>query len=148
MEKNYVFYQKSDLGRYTAEAFTVRCVDDRFWKTFKNFLRAENIKHIDPKSPDGGAKVFSSPEKDSDRDFFLRELQKSIQMHGVSKVMLFTHHDCGAYGGFKAFDENPEKEYEAHVMEHKKAKAVIRDRFSDLPVETYFIDERGVIHTL
>ncbi|KKW21272.1 MAG: hypothetical protein A2131_00595 [Candidatus Sungbacteria bacterium GWC2_49_10] len=147
MEKNYVFYHKTDLEHYTADAFTVRCVDDRFWKAFKYFLRAENITRIDPKSPAGGAKIFSSPEKEGDRDFMLREIDISIKLHGVKRAMLFTHHDCGAYGGFKHFGENPEEEYQFHVTEHHKAREVIRDRFPDLRVETYFIDEKGVIHT-
>ena len=147
MEKNYVFYHKTDLARYTADAFTVRCDDDRFWKAFKYFMRSLGVKHLDPKSPAGGAKVFSSPEKESDRDFFLRELEKSMKLHAVSKVMLFTHHDCDAYGGFKAFDEDPEKEYESHAAEHKKAQGIIKEMFPDLHVETYFIDEKGIIHT-
>lgn len=147
MEKNYVFYHTTDLAHYIAEAFTVRCVDDRFWKTFKYFLRAENIKRIDPKSPAGGAKIFSSPEKESDRDFMMREIETSVRLHGVKRVMLFTHHDCGAYGGFKRFNENPEEEYQFHAAEHRKAREVIRDRFPDLSVDTYFIDERGIVHT-
>lgn len=147
MEKNYVFYHKSDLGHYTAEVFTVRCVDDRFWKAFKYFLRSQNMKHIDPKSPAGGAKIFSSPEKPEDRDFMLRELDISIRLHNVKKVMLFTHHDCGAYGGIKRFHDNLSEEFDFHAAEHKKAREAIHERFPDIHVDTYFIDDKGIIHT-
>ncbi len=147
MEKNYVFYHKTDLAHYTADAFTVRCVDDRFWKSFKYFLRSLNVAHIDPKSPAGGAKVFSSPEDPTDRAFMLRELGTSIKLHGVKRVMLFTHHDCGAYGGFKQFKENADEEFAFHVDEHHKAREVIREQFPELIIDTYFIDERGIIHT-
>jgi hypothetical protein len=148
MEKNYVFYFKTGVEHYIAEAFTMRCVDDRFWKAFKNFLREQNIKHIDPESSAGGAKALASPEKDGDRDFMLRELEKSVKHSGAKKIMLFNHHDCHAYGGFKNFKENAEEEYAFHATELKKAREVIHDRFPDLHVDTYFIDEKGIIHTL
>jgi hypothetical protein len=143
----YIYEEQSDLGHYTADFYTVRCVDDRFFKTFKNFLKSRDVNKLDPKSPAGGAKVFSSPAIESDRDYNLRELEISIKLHHVKKVMLFTHHDCGAYGGFSKFDNDPDKEFEFHCSEHEKASKVIKDRFPDLEVETYFIDERGVVRT-
>lgn len=141
---NYIFSFETPLAHYTAEAFTVRCFDDRFWKVFKNFLKSQGIRHIDPESVAGGAKIFASPEKESDRDFILRELEKSIRLHGTKRVMLFTHHDCGAYGGLGRFG-TPDEELSFHREEHQKAKEAIRERFPDLAVETYFIDAGGVI---
>lgn len=144
MEKNYIFQFKTPLAHYTAEAFTVRCFDDRFWKVFKNFLKSRGIRHIDPESVAGGAKIFASPEKESDRDFMLRELEKSIRLHGAKRVMLFTHSDCGAYGGLGTFISE-EEEWDFHRAEHEKAKEIIRARFPDLMVENYYIDTEGVI---
>ena len=147
MEFNYTFSHPSFLDHYTAEAFAVRCFDDRFWKAFKSFLRSQGMRHIDPESVAGGAKIFSSPEKETDRDFMLRELEKSIKLHHTKKVLLFTHHDCGACGGFGRFDNDRQKELDFHTGEHKKAREVIQTRFPDLDVETYFIDERGIVRT-
>lgn len=148
MNRAYVFQYKTPLDHYTAEAFVTRCFDDRFWRAFKNFLKTRGTKHIDPESVAGGAKIFSSPEKESDRDFMLRELEKSIRLHHTQKVMLFTHHDCGAYGGFGRFENNREKELEFHTREHQKARDIIRERFPDLAIECYFIDDRGVSQIL
>lgn len=145
MDKNYIYTFETPLKHYTAEAFAVRCFDDRFWKVFKNFLKSQGIKHIDPESVAGGAKIFASPEKESDRDFMLRELEKSIRLHGTKRVMLFTHRDCGAYGGLARFQGDKEKEFEFHVSEHKKASQAIQQLFPQVPVETYFIDAEGVI---
>lgn len=145
MERVYVFQQKVDANHYKADAFIVRCFDNRFWKTFKRFMKHLEFQDIDPESVAGGAKIFSDPEREGDRDFMLRELEKSIRLHGVNRVMLFTHHDCGAYGGLTRFDGDEDKEFIFHVDEHKKAQEEIRKRFPELPIESYFIDREGVI---
>jgi len=143
----YVYHEKSDLNHYDAQAYTVRCVDDRFWRVFKRFLKSQDIHRIDPKSPAGAAKVFSSPVKEGDRDYNLRELETSINLHHVKKVMLFNHHACGAYGGFAAFDNDANKEFKFHSNELKKAVDMIKAHFPELEVETYFIDGEGIIKT-
>lgn len=146
MQRVYVFSEETPLeDHYTAEIFVVRCFDDRFWKTFKHFLRSQGFEHLDPESPAGGAKVFASPEKESDRDFMLRELEKSIWLHHTKKVWLFTHSDCGAYGGLSRFGGDGDKEFQFHFLEHEKARKIVEDRFPDTPVETFFIDRHGII---
>ena len=143
----YVFRHPSPTEHYLADAYTVRCVDNRFWKAKKRFIKYLGLKHIDPKSPAGGAKVFVSPQKKSDIDRMFRELEISIRLHHVKRVMLFNHHDCGAYGGFARFDNDPEKELKFHRSDLKKAAAVIKKRFPTLKIETYFIDGEGIIKT-
>lgn len=147
MQKKYIFSHSAAKHHYTADTFVIRCFDNRFWKTFKRFLRELGLKDIDPESVAGGAKVLSSPEKKGDRDFMLRELAKSIKLHGTKKVMLFAHHDCGAYGGVARFGGNEKKEFVFHVAEHRKARAIIKKHFPKLKVDTYFIDTEGVIVT-
>ena len=102
---------------------------------------------IDPASVAGGAKILSHPEKRGDRNFILRELKKSIKLHGTKKVMLFTHQDCGAYGGLTKFGGDEEKEFIFHVNEHRKAYAVIKKYFPKLKIDTYFIDTEGIMVT-
>lgn len=147
LNREYVFLKESSLEHYKAESFVVACVDDRFSETREDFIESLGFKHVDPKSPAGGAKVFSSPFEESDKEHYLRELAVSIKLHHVKKVMLFTHHDCGAYGGFSKFNNNPNTEFEFHSQEHKKASEAIHERFPELEVETYFIDDRGIVKT-
>jgi len=147
LKRKYVFKEKSPMSHYKADAFVVRCVDNRFWAVAKHFIEELGLKFIDPKFPAGGAKVFSSPFGKSERRHYIRQLEISIRLHHVKRVMLFTHHDCGAYGGFANFNENAEKELVFHIAEHKKAIKTIRKHFPGLKVETYFLDEVGVIKT-
>lgn len=147
MAHNYLFNEGGREGHYTADAFIVRCFDNRFWKPFKHFVKKLALTDIDTESIAGGAKVFASPEKEGDRDFILRELEKSIKLHLTKKVMLFSHSDCGAYGGLSRFGNNMDDELKFHAEEHKKAIKIIHTRFPDIPVETYFIDQNGIIKT-
>ena len=136
---------KSDLTHYTAQAFIVRCFDDRFRPAFEKFLAAQKIKHADIESVAGGAKIFASPERKSDRDFMFRELEKSIRLHHTKRVMLFTHYDCGAYGGIRRFGGSAEKHMVFHRTEHKRALDAVKLKFPELKIDTYFIDRDGII---
>ncbi len=142
---NLLFTCATDLTHYTAEAFAVRCFDNRFWKAFHAFIKNRNLGHIDTESVAGGAKVFASPEKEGDRDFLLRELEKSMRLHHTKRVMLFTHHDCGAYGGLARFDGDTAAELAFHREEHAKARAAILACFPDLIVESYFMSAEGIV---
>ena len=146
-KRKYVYNEKSSLEHYKAGAFVVRCLDSRFWRVAKHFIKSLGIKHPDPAFPAGGAKVFSSPSDEHETEHYLGQIAKSIKLHQTQKVMLLSHHDCGDYGGFVTFDSDPDKELDFHRAEHKKAVAVVKNRFPDLEVETYFIDEHGVIKT-
>jgi hypothetical protein len=145
MEHAYAFRHSSGLTHYIAQAFVLRCFDDRFWRTFKNFLKQAGYAHIDPASVAGGARILASPEKESDRDFILREIEKSIQLHHTEKVLLLTHSDCGAYGGLARFQGNEEEQFAFHRQELALARAKVLKKFPDMPVETYFIDGQGVV---
>lgn len=148
MTHEYIFSHPTSLDHYTADAFAVRCFDNRFWSVFHRFIKTQNLKQIDLESVAGGAKIFSSPEQESDRDFMLRELEKSIKLHHAKKIMLFTHHDCGAYGGFGKFENDAEREFAFHEEEHRKAVEAIHGRFSNMTIENYFLDGRGVMKVL
>ena len=141
---DYEFKSETSSSHYGADAFAVRCFDNRFWKVFKRFIKHLNLDHIDTESVAGGAKIFASPEKEGDRDFMMRELEKSIKLHHTIQVFLFTHKDCGAYGGSARF-KNTEKEFIFHKAELKKAKKITEEKFPELEVETYFIDFQGII---
>ena len=142
---DYLFSFKSDLAHYSADAFVLRCIDDRFRHAFEMFLMKQGIGPRDAEQVAGGAKIFSSPTQESDREFMLDQIALSLKLHHTKKIILATHHDCGAYGGFAAFGNDAESEFAAHKAEHEKARAALYARFPDCAIETYFIDEKGVM---
>jgi SulP family sulfate permease len=147
-EPKYIFIQETTTDRhYEAQAFVLRCFEDRFWETSKSFLKFMGLFHVDRVSVAGGGKVFASPETKQEFDYMMGELERSIRLRKTKRCLLFTHHDCVAYGGFARFKYDMDEEFQFHREEHQKIRQNVLARFPDLKVETYFIDPNGVIKT-
>ena len=146
-DTKYLFTLESKADIYEAQAFVLRCFDNRFWQTTREFLKFMGLFRIDPVTVAGGAKVFASPDEEQDFEYMMRELERSIHLHKTNRCLLFTHHDCGAYGGFGRFHNDVEEEFTFHRKEHHKIRHNIIARFPNLKVETFFIDTNGVIKT-
>jgi hypothetical protein len=54
------------------------------------------VDHPDPIKIAGGAKCLASPEPESDREFVLDQIRKSMRLHETKRVILMVHSD-GAY---------------------------------------------------
>ncbi len=145
--QQYLFLHESKSDNYQAQAFVLRCFDNRFWETTRTFLLFMGLFRFDPVTVAGGAKVLASPDQEQDFDYMMRELEKSIQLHKTKRCLLFTHHDCGAYGGFKRFQHDAQKELEFHRAEHRRIRENVFARFPHLRIETFFVDANGVIMT-
>jgi hypothetical protein len=102
---------------------------------------------VNPVTVAGGAKVFASPDKEQDFDYMMRELERSIDRYKSNRCLLFTHHDCGAYGGFTRFQQDVQEEFTFHQAEHQRIRTNILARFPHLRVDTFFVDTNGVIKT-
>jgi len=146
-ESKYLFVQEPKTDRYEAQAFVLRCFDEGYWQTTTDFLKFMGIFRYDPVAVAGGAKVFASPEEEHDFEFMMQRIDKSIRLHKTKRCLLFTHHDCGAYGWFERFNNNADEELKYHRAEHEKIQKNILARFPDLTVETFFVDRTGVIKT-
>ncbi len=147
-DTKYLFTMESKTESYDVQAFVLCCFDHRFWQTTKEFLKFMGLFRVNPITVAGGAKVFASPHKEQDFDYMMRELERSIHRYKTSRCLLFTHHDCGAYGGFGRFQNDVEEEFTFHHKEHHEIRHNIIARFPNLKIETFFIDTNGVIRTL
>lgn len=148
MQRQYIFRHPSSLDHYKADAFIIWCFDDRFREAEMVFLQHMGIRHRDPESPAGGAKIFFDPEKEGDREYMRRELEKSVALHHTEEVWLFTHHDCGACGGMQRFGNDRDTEFAYHRQGHQIAREFIQKNFPEIKnIKTFFVDEEGVIET-
>src|SRR6476661_8925358 len=94
-----VFHFDSPRNKYQCDAAILWCFDNRFDLAFRKFLMRNGIVNTDPIKIAGGAKSLASPEQESDREFVLDQIRKSIRLHDTRHVILMVHSDCGAYGG-------------------------------------------------
>jgi hypothetical protein len=139
-----VFHFDASREPYVCDAAVVWCFDHRFQLGFGKFLKRIGVVNPDPIRIAGGAKGLASPERESDREFVLEQIRKSMQLHGTRLVILKLHSDCGAYGGLAAFGGDPRAEAEHHQEELRRAAQFLRDAIPGIELRGYFVDFDGV----
>jgi hypothetical protein len=143
-----VFHFNAPRERYQCDAAIIWCFDNRFDLGFRKFLKRIGVANSDPVKIAGGAKSLASPDRESDREFVLEQIRKSIRLHGTRRVILMLHSDCGAYGGLAdGFGGDARAEAEHHQEELRRAAAILRNAIPGIEVDEYFVDFEGVWST-
>lgn len=121
---------------HTCNALILHCIDFRFGKAIKNYMEENRLLgDCDIISIAGAAKNIASPANDDvDRDFVLNQIALSKKLHGVEKVILMNHTDCGAYGGRAAFNSD-ENEHAAHADDLKRSKEIVQSFYPDIKIQ-------------
>jgi len=140
-----VFHFDAPREKYHCDAAVVCCFDSRFQLGFTKFLKRLGILNSDPIKIAGGAQCLASPEHETDREFVLEQIRKSIRLHGTSLVILMLHSDCGAYGGLVGgFGDNARVEAQHHEQELRDAAEFLQKAIPGIDVQAYFIDFEGI----
>lgn len=139
-----IFHFDSPREKYKCDAAVVWCYDNRFELVFRKLLKRVGVVHSDPIRIAGGAKCLASPDHESDREFVLEQIRKSVRLHSTGAVLLMLHSDCGAYGGLAAFGGDAEKEARNHCAELQRAASYLLSQIPELTVTPYFVDFEGV----
>jgi hypothetical protein len=142
LKKVFAFEARRDW--YVCDAAIVSCFDCRFDAGLRGFL-----EHLGIVSPDhikiaGGVKCLISPDLETDREFVLKQIRSSMQLHGTRRVLLLAHSDCGGYGRLEAFRGNAEAEARHHQKELAGAAEHLLAAIPGLDVQGYFVDFEGV----
>jgi carbonic anhydrase len=140
-----VFHFEAPRQGYQCDAAILWCFDNRFELGFRKFLKRIGVLYSDPIKVAGGAKSLASPERESDREFVLEQIRKSINLHGTKRIILMLHSDCGAYGGLAdGFRGDTHAEAEHHQAELQRAATNVATAIPGMAVEAYFVDFEGV----
>ncbi|HXY09980.1 MAG TPA: carbonic anhydrase [Terriglobales bacterium] len=140
-----VFHFEASREQYRCDAAVMWCFDHRFELGFRKFLKRMGVTTPDPIKIAGGAKCMASPECESDREFVMEQIRKSMRLHGTRRVILMLHSDCGAYGGLVAgFGGDTAAEAAHHQRELQRAATHLKSAFPDLEVQGYFVDFEGI----
>jgi hypothetical protein len=140
-----VFHFDAPREKYHCDAAILWCFDNRFELGFRKFLKRIGVAYSDPIKIAGGAKCMASPELESERQFVLDQIRKSIRLHGTRRVILMVHSDCGAYGGLAgAFRGDAKSEAAHHDRELQRAAANLRAAIPGIEVQGYFVDFEGI----
>jgi len=140
-----VFHFEAPRAKYHCDAAIVWCFDNRFELGFRKFLKRIGVVNSDPIKIAGGAKCLASPDHESDREFVLEQLRKSIRLHGTRRIILMLHSDCGAYGGLAGgFEGDSVRERIHHRAELRCAEANLASAIPGVEISSYFVDFEGV----
>jgi hypothetical protein len=140
-----LFHFDAPRAKYHCDAAIVWCFDNRFELGFRKFLKRVGVVNSDPIKIAGGAKCLASPEHESEREFVIEQLRKSIRLHGTRRVILMLHSDCGAYGGLAGgFQGDADCERTHHRAELSRAAENLSRAIPGLEIEGYFVDFEGV----
>ena len=142
MEK--LFHFDAPRDKYQCDAAVVWCFDNRFEVGFRKFLKRIGVRNSDPIKIAGGAKCLASPDRESDREFVLEQIRKSMRLHGARRVVLMLHSDCGAYGGLERFGGDAAVERAHMKSEMLRARTNLAAAIPELEVDGYFVDFEGV----
>jgi carbonic anhydrase len=140
-----VYHFDAPRDKYHCDAAIVWCFDNRFNVGFTKFLKRIGIANSDPIKIAGGAKCLASPEHETDREFVLDQLRKSVRLHGTKLVILMLHSDCGAYGGLDGgFGGDARAEALHHEKELRRAAERLQETMPGIEVQAYFVDFEGI----
>jgi len=140
-----VFHFDSPRERYSCDAAILWCFDNRFELGFHKFLNRIGVVYSDPIKVAGGAKSLASPELETDREFVLEQICKSMRLHDTKRVNLMVHSDCGAYGGLAgAFGGDVQAEAAHHQRELALAAANLAEAIPGLEIQAYFVDFESI----
>lgn len=120
---------------HNCKTLIVHCMDFRLGKPMKEYMEKKNLLgDCDIISVAGGVKSLLTPKNPSDRDFILRQIDISVNLHRIKEIILSNHTDCGAYGGSAKLNSS-EEECEFHIGEMKKAKELIMDKYPNIEIK-------------
>lgn len=140
-----VFHFDSPREPYRCDAAILWCFDNRFDLGFRKFLKRIGVANSDLIKVAGGAKCLASPEHETDREFVLEQIRKSMRLHGTRRVILMVHSDCGAYGGLAGgFGGDAQAEAAHHQRELARAAANLLQAIPGIEVQGYFVDFEGI----
>ena len=118
-------YPIKDFCEHHCPLAVVKCTDFRFREADQKFIE----KHLGVKRFDLFVWPGSAKQLISDTVFRKALIEKivsvSIERHGIKKLLLLWHWDCGAYGGSPAFD-SPEKEEERYRRDLLSAREILQ----------------------
>ena len=124
------------------EAMVLSCIDPRFQHKVFSYLSRRKLRGKYSSFTIAGAAVgvthanFKKWQKT-----FIENLETSIQMHKINKLIVINHKDCGAakiVNGKKQFNEFNENKI--HEESFKKLKKILNNKFPKLYYEFYLMN--------
>ena len=140
---------ESNMEHYTADAWCVECIDDRFRDVLDEVKRTEKWGNFDRTQWAGGAQEIALEDPKSltpVAEAILGQLAKSIKLHHTKSVVLTVHEACGAYGDVMPRDVDGGNKFMQEEL-RKAAETVrvfLQNAGLDLPIRKCIVRSDGI----
>lgn len=132
---------KNIMSHASLSNLVIHCADGRLMRAIYEWLNKQDVVgHCDELSLAGGCKDLVSPQKETDRDYVLRQIGTLRRLHGTQRIFLINHTGCGAYGGESA---NKAQEIEKHAGDLHEAASLIQKQWPDMELRKVLIIMEG-----
>ena len=129
------------------KAMVLSCMDPRFQPLVFNFLKKKKLNGKYSAFTIAGAAVGITDIKFKKwQSTFLENLSTSIKLHGIKKLIVINHYDCGAVKivSRKKILNNMDEAI-IHKKSFKKLQKIIKIKFRSLKTEFYIMSLNGKI---
>ncbi len=131
---------KTAYGSTKVKALVLSCIDYRFVSIEQHFLQQQNLEgQYDWLSLAGASLALSNFPSNAETQTFWEQLELSVNLHDIEKVIILDHQDCGAYATKidRQLSQDFTKEKEIHRQYLTKAYHLIKQNYPSLQIELY-----------
>jgi len=119
------------------DAMVLSCIDPRCQSKVFNILKKKKLTNkYSAFNIAGSAVGVTAKEFKTWHKVFWDNLNISVKLHGIKKLIIFNHTDCGAakiVNGKKEFSK--QNEYKIHQISFKKIKAKLLKKYPKFKIE-------------
>jgi carbonic anhydrase len=123
------------------KAMVLSCIDPRFQSIVYNYLKKKKLNGKYSSFTIAGSAIgVTAPKFRKWHKTFWDNLETSIQLHKIKKLIVINHRDCGAakiINGKKTFDNFHETKI--HKISFNKIKKRFKNKYPNLNIETILI---------
>src|SRR5579863_727483 len=132
-----------------ADALLLNCIDYRLTDKVTDYMAGRGLKEKYDQVILAGASLGAVTSRYPDWGKTFREhLDIAIQLHGVGRVIVIDHRDCGAYREFLGKDLTGDAEKALHATELRRLARRIHTTHPKLAVETLLMALDGSVETI
>lgn len=122
------------MNKHNCENIIFHCIDFRLIDKTNDFIENTYGKdNYDIVSVAGSSKNISDNDE-AIKNYLLKQIEISHNLHHSNRVVLIHHSDCGAYKASYKF-ESEEDEKKKQLEDMDKTEKIIKEKFSDMTVE-------------
>jgi carbonic anhydrase len=131
------------------EALVLACMDYRLRDDITRFLTSRGLHdNYDEVVLAGAALGASSDAYPHWRTAFSDHVELALKLHGIKRLVVIDHRDCGAYKLILGPAADRAAETAQHAVQMRKLAAAMRERHPALAVELLLMDLDGKVETI